>query len=340
MHCRASAEEGWWPSGQLLIIPRLLISQTGLDKWTASGNKRTNNEHFTPSNLSFEHWTFHPIKPFILSLNIEHFTSSTSNIEITTNIAVQLHICSLRHFIALHFLLICPTDHFCTAAKLFFITAAKMFFYWRQKCFLLAAKIEQKFDKIWSPSRYSVQWRAVDQVIKSFATHYNWKRPIDAKSADLQDFILLQNPLLFLPQQHASRRGGRLPVTFYLFSKPKFNLPSTQPQKILQTQCLICANQCNKRSTDQTNQTKDQPTKQKINKPSKRSTNQTKDRPTKPTKHPKQTRNIHQQIGTLVLLYALDLEKVWNEEKMKDNKKLYEINFVIAHKIAINLWTP
>ena len=43
------------------------------------------------------------------------------NIEITTNIAVQLHICSLRHFIALHFLLICPTDHFCTAAKLFFI---------------------------------------------------------------------------------------------------------------------------------------------------------------------------------------------------------------------------
>ena len=38
--------------------------------------------------------------------------------------------------------------------------------------------------------------------------------------------------------------------------------------------------------------------------------------------------------------HALDLEKVWNEEKMKDNKKLYEINFVIAHKIAINLWTP
>ena len=85
------------------------------------------------------------------------------------------------------------------------------------------------------------------------------------------------------------------------------------------------------------------PVQQEINRPNQqnqRSTNQTKDRPTKPTKHPKQTRNIHQQIGTLVLLYALDLEKVWNEEKMKDNKKLYEINFVIAHKIAINLWTP
>ena len=54
----ACAEEGWWPSGQLPIIPPLLISPTGLDKWTC-GNKRTNNEHFTPSNLSFEHWTFH-----------------------------------------------------------------------------------------------------------------------------------------------------------------------------------------------------------------------------------------------------------------------------------------
>ena len=58
----------------------------------------------------------------------------------------------------------------------------------RQNCFLLAAKIEQKFDKIWSPSRYSVQWRAVDQVIKSFATHYNWKRPIDAKKCGFAGF--------------------------------------------------------------------------------------------------------------------------------------------------------
>ena len=52
--CTACAEEGWWPSGQLPIIPPLLISPTGLDKWTG-GNKRTNNGHFTPSNLSFEH---------------------------------------------------------------------------------------------------------------------------------------------------------------------------------------------------------------------------------------------------------------------------------------------
>ena len=62
----ACAEEGWWPSGQLPIIPPLLISPTGLDKWTC-GNKRTNNEHFTPSNLSFEHCTFNN---FIEHLNI------------------------------------------------------------------------------------------------------------------------------------------------------------------------------------------------------------------------------------------------------------------------------
>ena len=172
---------------------------------------------------------------------------------------MQLHICSLRHFIALHFLLICPTDHFCTAAKLFFIGGKNWTKIWQ--------KLNKNLTKFGRP--LAIQCSGDHEIKLSKVSQLIITENVRSmqKSADLQDFILLQNPLLFLPQQHASRRGGRLPVTFYLFSKPKFNLPSTQPQKILQTQCLICANQCNKRSTDQTNQTKDQPTKQKIDRP-------------------------------------------------------------------------
>ena len=115
-----------------------------------------------------------------------------------------------RHF-PLHLLLICPTtSHFCD--------------FWPR----------QNSDKNWTQighRRYSVA--DTRSSYQKFRNSFKL-RTSDAKSADLPDFILLQNPLLFVPRHPSVDCAPALQSLFICF--PNQNLICLQfNHKILQT---------------------------------------------------------------------------------------------------------
>ena len=115
-----------------------------------------------------------------------------------------------RHF-RLHFLLICPTtSHFCN--------------FWRP----------QNSDKNWTQighPRYSVA--DTRSSYQKFRNSFKL-RTSAAKSADLPDFILLQNPLLFVSRHPSVDGAPALQSLFICF--PNQNLICLQfNHKILQT---------------------------------------------------------------------------------------------------------